>query len=118
MKGEQRQVPPATTSPGSGHWVTFLIVSVGLLALASFWLLKITTGASLRLRTCFQNVSGLRSGAKVRLAGVDIGIGGDVRVQPTNKTCPAAVEMEIQTPYELKVPQDSVASTATAGLLG
>jgi phospholipid/cholesterol/gamma-HCH transport system substrate-binding protein len=118
MPGELPQAKPQAAAPRKGRWVTVLIVSVGLLALAGFWLLKITTGASLRLRTCFQNVSGLRSGAKVRLAGVDIGIVGDVRAQPTNKTCRAAVEMEVRTPYELTIPQDSVVSTATAGLLG
>jgi ABC-type transporter Mla subunit MlaD len=38
--------------------------------------------------------------------------------QPTDRGCPAAVEMELKTAYELKMPEDSVASTATAGLLG
>jgi phospholipid/cholesterol/gamma-HCH transport system substrate-binding protein len=100
------------------RWVTVLIVSIGLLALAGFSFLKLSAGTSLRLRTCFQNVSGLRPNAKVRFAGVDIGKVREVKAQPDNKTCPAAVEMEIQTPYELKVPQDTVASIATAGLLG
>ena len=69
MPCELPQAKPQAAAPRKGRWVTVLIVSVGLLALASFWLLKITTGASLRLRTCFQNVSGLRSGAKVRTTG-------------------------------------------------
>jgi ABC-type transporter Mla subunit MlaD len=35
-----------------------------------------------------------------------------------DKTCPGSVVMELRTPYELKIPSDSVASTATAGILG
>ncbi len=118
MPGELPQAKPQAAAPRKGRWVTVLIVSIGLLALAGFSFLKLLAGPSLRLRTCFQDVSDLRPSAKVRFAGVDIGKVREVKAQPDNKACPAAVEMEIQTPYELKVPQDSVASTATAGLLG
>jgi ABC-type transporter Mla subunit MlaD len=99
-------------------WATALIVLVGLLALAGLSLKKLSSRSSLQLKTCFLDVSGLRPGANVRLAGVDIGAVGDVRAQPDNKDCPAAVEMEITTPYKLRIPEYSVASTATAGLLG
>jgi phospholipid/cholesterol/gamma-HCH transport system substrate-binding protein len=114
MEGEQ------SSSQGAAPrlWTTVLIISIGLLTLAGLSLKKLSFGPSLRLRTCFQDASGIRSGAKIRLAGVDIGTVGDVRAEPTNKTCPAAVEMEIRTPYELRIPDDSVASTATEGLLG
>jgi phospholipid/cholesterol/gamma-HCH transport system substrate-binding protein len=98
--------------------MTILIVSVGLSVLGVFSFLRLSRAPSLRLRTCFQDVSGLRPDAKVRLAGVDIGTVREVKAQPDNKACPGGVEMEIQTPYELKIAQDSVASTATAGLLG
>jgi len=35
-----------------------------------------------------------------------------------DKACPGAVEMELRTPYELKIPSDSVASTATVAFGG
>jgi phospholipid/cholesterol/gamma-HCH transport system substrate-binding protein len=114
MPGEQ----PQTALPRSGHRVTILIVVVGLFALGGMLFLKISSGPSLRLRTCFQDANGLRRDAKVRSAGVDIGRVRAVRAQPSDKACLAAVEMEIRTPYELKIPKDSVASTATAGVLG
>ena len=104
--------------PQGGRWATVLIVSVGLLALAGFSLLKLSTSRSLRLETCFQNVDGLRAGMKVRLAGVEVGSVRAVRAQPANRTCPGEVEMEITTSYELRIPNDSVATIATAGLLG
>jgi phospholipid/cholesterol/gamma-HCH transport system substrate-binding protein len=100
------------------RWVTVLIISLGLLVLAGLSLEKLSLGPSLRLATCFQDVNGLRPGARVRLAGVEIGTVRDVRAQPSNKTCPGAVEFEIKAPYDLRIPKDSVASTATAGLLG
>lgn len=103
---------------GPKRWVTVLIVSVALLVLAGLSVKKVWSGSSLRLGTCFQDVSGLRSGAKVRLAGIEVGTVRDVRAQPTHKGCPGAVEIEVRTPYELRIPEDSVASTATAGLLG
>ena len=109
--------PQPVTPPQSGRWVTVLIVLVGLTALAAFLFLRLPAD-SLRLNTCFQNANDLRPGARVQVAGVDVGTVRDVRAQPNNKACPAAVAMELRTPYELKIPNDSVASTATAGLLG
>jgi len=114
MPSEQPQASPQAASPQGSRWVTVSIVSVGLLALASFSFLKFSGGASLRLKTCFQDVSGLRAGAKVQVAGVDVGTVRDVRAQPMDKACPGAVEMEIRTPYELKIPKDSVASVSNA----
>jgi ABC-type transporter Mla subunit MlaD len=117
MPGELLQSSPQAAM-SRGRWVTLIIISGGGLALAGLSFLKLTAGPSLRLATCFQDVGGLRPGAKVRVAGVDVGTVRRVRAQPTDKACPGRVEMELQTPYELKIPEDSVASTATAGILG
>jgi phospholipid/cholesterol/gamma-HCH transport system substrate-binding protein len=118
MQREQTQALPQAAPPRGRRWVTVLIVATGLLALAGFSFLKFSAGPSLRLETCFQDVNGLRRGSTVRLAGVDIGVVREVRAKPTDKACPGSVEMEIRTPYELRIPKDSVASTATEGLLG
>ena len=84
MPGEQPQELPQAP-PRGGRWVTVLIVSVGLFALAGFSFLKFSSSPSMRLETCFQDVNGLRRGSKVLLAGVDIGVVREVRAQPTNK---------------------------------
>jgi len=81
-------------------------------------MMKLSARPSLLLNTCFQDANGLHPLAKVRLAGVEIGTVRSVRAQPTDKACPAAVEMKLQAPYELKIPSDGIASTATAGILG
>jgi ABC-type transporter Mla subunit MlaD len=118
VAGEHSEAATQGTPTRGGRWATVLIVSVGLLALASFSFVKLSAGRSLPLVTCFQDVNGLRAGMKVRLAGVEVGFVRAVRAQPANRTCPGEVEMEIRTSYELRIPNDSVASVATAGLLG
>jgi ABC-type transporter Mla subunit MlaD len=70
------------------------------------------------VNTCLQDADGLRAGARVRIAGVDVGTVKVVRAQPQDRACPAAVELAFTTNYELKIPRDSVVSTATAGILG
>lgn len=66
----------------------------------------------------FQNAEGLRAGAGVRLAGVGIGSVTSVRVRPELRDHPVEVVMSLETPYELNIPNDSVVTLETAGLLG
>jgi len=60
----------------------------------------------LLLKTYFQDAHGLRAGAPVRVAGVDVGRVTEVRVRPELKEHAAEVRMSLQTPYELKIPED------------
>lgn len=70
------------------------------------------------VRVYFQDAQGLRAGAPVRMAGVDIGSIASVRVRPERPETPAEVIMALQTPYELKVPGDASVSLETEGVLG
>ena len=72
----------------------------------------------LNAKCYFQNAQGLRAGAKVRLAGVEIGSVTSVRVRPELKDYPAEIVMSLETPYELNIPNDSVVTLETAGVLG
>ena len=72
----------------------------------------------LRVRCYFQDAGGLRAGAAVRLAGVDVGSVTSVRVRPELRDHPAEVEMLLQTSYSLQIPNDSVVTVKTLGLLG
>jgi phospholipid/cholesterol/gamma-HCH transport system substrate-binding protein len=118
MTSEKPPDTPQTSARATGHRVITAIVAVGVATLAVFAGLKISLAPSFMLKTCFQNVAGLRKGAKVRLAGVDIGVVREVRPQPTDRTCLVAVAMEIDSPHDLKIPRDSVTSIDTAGVLG
>ena len=76
------------------------------------------TRHTIELTVRFQDANGLRAGAPVRLAGVEVGSVVSVRVRPEMQVAPAEVKMRLLTPYELKVPSDSTVSAETAGVLG
>jgi len=70
------------------------------------------------IRVYFQDAAGLRAGAPVRMAGVDVGSIVSVRVRPELHGSPAEAIMVLRTPYELNVPKDATVSLETAGVLG
>jgi phospholipid/cholesterol/gamma-HCH transport system substrate-binding protein len=72
----------------------------------------------LEVRAYFQDAQGLRAGAAVRVAGVDVGRVTKLHVRPELKEHAAEITMILETAYELKIPADSVVSLRTAGLLG
>jgi len=95
----------------------------GLVALALAGLLIVLVGHwhkahSLMVKAYFGNVSGLHEGAKVRIAGVDIGSVKSVRVRPELGQEPVEVVMTLNPPYEIKIPTDSTVFLQTAGVLG
>ncbi len=72
----------------------------------------------IELRVYFQNAHGLRAGAPVRLAGVEVGTITSVRARPEMQAAPAEVTIRLRTPYELNIPNDSTVFLDTAGVLG
>jgi phospholipid/cholesterol/gamma-HCH transport system substrate-binding protein len=68
----------------------------------------------------FDNASGLRVGAPVRLDGVDIGNVAAIRVVPDKdkQITPVEVVMKVSTKYGFNLRRDSMTSLDTAGVLG
>ena len=93
------------------------IVFAGVIILVAFTIARLNRHPT-EIRSYLQTASGLRDGAPVQLAGVEIGRVKSVRVRLEHQPNPVEVVMKIQTPYELKVPRDSVVSLSTAGVLG
>jgi len=75
-------------------------------------------GHRLTVKAYFSNVGGLREGATVRIAGVDIGSVKSVHVRPELGQEPVDVVMLLNPPYEIRIPSDSTVSLKTAGVLG
>ena len=72
------------------------------------------------LRSYFDNASGLRVGAPVRLSGVDIGNVTNIRIisDKARQITPVEVTMKVSTQYGFNLRRDSVSSLDTAGVLG
>ena len=70
------------------------------------------------LRSFFDNASGLREGAPVRLAGVDIGNVTAIRIVKEKPMTPVEVTMKVNTKYAFNLRKDSVTLMSTAGILG
>jgi phospholipid/cholesterol/gamma-HCH transport system substrate-binding protein len=101
--------------------LTVLVASITLAVL--IFLMSGTGGLLTRkiaIKSYFDNAGGLREGAPVRLAGVDIGNVTRIRVvsAPDKKLTPVEVTMKVNTQYRENLRADSVASLSTAGVLG
>ena len=101
--------------------LTVLVASITLAVL--IFLMSGTGGwftPKIKLKSYFDNASGLRVGAPVRLNGVDIG--NVTRIQivsaPDKKQTPVEVTLKVSTRYSDSLRKDSVTSLATAGVLG
>ncbi len=99
-----------------------VIVASSILALLLF-LMSGTGGFfshRITLLSFFDNASGLRIGAPVRLSGVDIGNVAAIRVVPDKdkQITPVEVIMKVSTKYGFNLRRDSVTSLDTAGVLG
>jgi phospholipid/cholesterol/gamma-HCH transport system substrate-binding protein len=102
-----------------GVTVIFATVTLSIL----LFLISGTNGLfshRISLISYFDNASGLRVGAPVRLNGVDIGNVVGIRVVPDKdkQLTPVEVIMKVSTKYGFNLRRDSVTSLDTAGVLG
>ncbi len=76
--------------------------------------------SKLKLKSYFDNANGLREGAPVRLAGVDIGNVTNILVvrDRTRQLTPVEVTMKVSTRYLFNLRKDSLTLLSTAGVLG
>lgn len=99
--------------------LTVILASITLGVL--LFLMSGSTGLftpKLTLKAYFDNASGLRNGASVRLSGVDIGNVTAIRVAPSKQPTPVEVTMTVSAKYRDGLHTDSTAELDTAGVLG
>ena len=70
------------------------------------------------LKSYVDNAGGLRVGAPVRLAGVDIGNVTRIRIVRDRPTTPVEITMKVNTVYSFNLRKDSTTLLSTAGILG
>lgn len=97
------------------YWIA-AIALIGLTVAAGF--IPRLAGHRMQVRTFFADAEGLRPGAPVRMAGVEVGTVRRVIVHPELRERPAEAVLNLNTPYELKIPRDAVVMVQTAGLFG
>ena len=107
------------------HWSELRVgITVIVAAAALATLIFLMTSAQglftrkIHLKAYFDNAEGLRTGAPVRLQGVDIGNVTRIRIVPNKKPLPVEVELKVTSRYEDSIRKDSTATLATAGVLG
>jgi phospholipid/cholesterol/gamma-HCH transport system substrate-binding protein len=94
------------------------VVAIAAIALLILVVGRWPIGHRLTVKAYFANVDGLREGAPVRIAGVNIGTVKTVQVRPELGQEPVEVVMMLNPPYEIRIPSDSTVSIATAGVFG
>lgn len=75
-------------------------------------------GGNLVIKSYFQSVEGLRVGSPVTLEGVNIGNVKSIKVVQGRQLDPVEVSMKVSKEYSFRIKKDSLASLATAGILG
>jgi len=99
-------------------------VLVACITLAVLIFLMSGTGglftSKIQLKSYFDDANGLRVGAPVRLAGVDIGNVTRIRVvqDRSKQLTPVEVTMKVNTRYQFSLRKDSLTLLSTAGVLG
>jgi phospholipid/cholesterol/gamma-HCH transport system substrate-binding protein len=100
-----------------GLTVLFASITLGVL----IFLMSGTTGLftpKIVLKSYFDNAGGLRVGAPVRLAGVDVGNVTGIRIVSDKPLTPVEIRMKVTAKYRSSMRKDSVTSLSTAGVLG
>lgn len=88
------------------RWKSLRLVALASVAVLALFLVVLKPlGHKLVVKAYFTNAMGLRAGAPVRLAGVDIGSVKTVRARPELKEAPVEVVMVLNPPYETENPK-------------
>ena len=103
----------STTEIFVGLFMLVGFAALGYLALQLGEVPWLTGGSTYMLKAEFDNVSGIKKGASVQVAGVVVGSVETIELGPENF---AILNMRLQN--QVKVPVDSIASVKSQGIIG
>jgi ABC-type transporter Mla subunit MlaD len=95
---------------------TILIIVVGVVTLSLFF--SRPKLYRQEFKAYFKSGQALRNGAEVRVAGIPSGVVKSVQIRPDHRDAPVEVVFEVQTTYQLPIPEDSVVRLGTGSILG
>ncbi len=101
--------------------VGLTVIAASIILMILIFLMSGTGGwftSKIHLTAFIDNAGGLRQGAPVRLAGVDIGNVTKIRIDPSKPLTPVQITMKVVKSDDIVLHKDSVAMLATAGVLG
>jgi ABC-type transporter Mla subunit MlaD len=99
--------------------ILYTVAVIAVLIIIGFWAgLRRPRYDMQEVNAYFADVHGLREGAPVEIAGVQIGIVKSVKIRSGSTAEPVEVVMSLQTSYPLNIPSDTTVSIHQAGLLG
>ena len=90
-----------------------LVVALGFVIFA-YEMAQVKTIEGYQVKTAFAKVGGLNKGAEVRISGIKVGNVAELTLDP--ETYDAVAVLSIRP--DVKLPMDTVASIASAGMLG
>ena len=92
----------------------FVLAGLACLAYLAIHLGKMeVVGSGYKVYVTFDNISGLKNGAAVEIAGVDVGRVESIQLSPNDR---AAVTLRLEP--GLKLHEDAIASIRTKGIIG
>jgi phospholipid/cholesterol/gamma-HCH transport system substrate-binding protein len=107
--------PRNSYAVGTGLFIVLGFAALAYLATQTTSVANVHQGASYSIDAHFANVGQLKERAPVKIAGVRVGQVRSITLQPGEEV--ADVKLAIDKSYD-KIPQDSVATIYTSGLLG
>lgn len=107
--------PRSSYAIGTGLFIVLGFAALAYLATQTSSVVNVHQGASYTVDAHFANIGQLKERAPVKIAGVRVGQVQSITLQPGQEV--ADVKLAIDKSYD-KIPQDSVATIFTSGLLG
>ncbi len=107
--------PRSSYAVGTGLFIVLGFAALAYLATQTSSVANVHQGDSYTLDAQFTNIGQLKERAPVKIAGVRVGQVQSITLQPGHEV--ADVKLSIDKSYD-KIPQDSVATIFTSGLLG